>query len=237
VNKYVHNHLVKNKNGIKINGNTYYTGLEIVCKKHNTTKGRLFVNYTYRIKNIDNNKFTIQDEIEKNEFTFPIDKIRTHFKLPYANTCYSVQGMTVNNNVCIFDCNTPHVDRNYIWTAITRCNALNNIHIFVHSDEEVQRLEQSKINQYLRLKIEHYKEQDKTANRKFKDDDYIDVETINKLLDEYEYKCPNCMQPFETQIDDGYVKSNITVQRNNNELPHVKNNCSLLCCHCNCSLK
>jgi hypothetical protein len=145
--------------------------------------------------------------------------------------------MTVENKMCIFDTNTPYVDRNFIWTAITRCNYLNNVEIFVHSGKEVERLEQSKINQYLRFKIDNYKEQDKTANRKFKDDDYIDVETINKLINDYEHKCPFCKQPFEMFINDGVVRSNITVQRNNNLDAHVKNNCSLLCCHCNCSLK
>ena len=65
-------------------------------------------------------------------------KILSHLKLPYCMTVHSIQGLSIDDKVTIFDCNTPYVDRNYIWTAITRVRDLNNIRYFEHPDHEVQ---------------------------------------------------------------------------------------------------
>ena len=43
-----------------------------------------------------------------------------------------------------------------IWTAITRVRKLDNITYFEHPDHEVQRLCDSKLKQYLKLKTENY---------------------------------------------------------------------------------
>jgi len=47
--------------------------------------------------------------------------------------------------VTIFDCNTPYVDRNFVWTAITRVRHLQNITYFEQSGVEIKRLEDSKL--------------------------------------------------------------------------------------------
>ena len=78
-------------------------------------------------------------------------KLLSHFKLPCCLTCHSVQGLSIDDKVSLFDCNTPYVDRNYVWTAITRVRDLDNITYFEHSELEVRRLEDSKLIQYLKL--------------------------------------------------------------------------------------
>lgn len=52
---------------------------------------------------------TIIDPVENEEFTLTNDEIK-NFKLPYANTCDSVQGLSIKDKIIIFDCNTPYVD-------------------------------------------------------------------------------------------------------------------------------
>ena len=99
--------------------------------------------------------------------TFDFSILR-HFQLPYCNTCYSMQSATITEKYTVFDCNTPYVDRNFIWTALTRATDLKNITIFEHSIEECQVLEESKKKQKITLKIEGYKAQDKQAKRSFK---------------------------------------------------------------------
>ena len=76
--------------------------------------------------------------------TFDI-KYLSYFKLPYCMTVHSVQGLSIDDAITIFDCNTPYVDREFVWTAITRARELKNITFFEHSANEIKRLEESKL--------------------------------------------------------------------------------------------
>ena len=76
--------------------------------------------------------------------TFDIQFL-TYFKLPWCLTAHSVQGLSIEGSVTLFDCNTPYVDRNFVWTSITRVRDLKNITFFKHAPEEAQRLEDSKL--------------------------------------------------------------------------------------------
>ena len=53
-----------------------------------------------------------------------------------------MQGLSVDEEICIFDCNTPYVDRHFIWTAVPRARDLKKVIYFHHSDNEVKRLEE-----------------------------------------------------------------------------------------------
>ena len=103
------------------------------------------------------------------------NKILKHFKLPSCLTCHSVQGLSIDDKVTLFDCNTPCVDRFSVWTAITRVRDLENITYFEHSNDEVEALEESKLKQYLKLKIDGYKRQDMDAKRQINKDKCIDL--------------------------------------------------------------
>ena len=81
--------------------------------------------------------------------------------MPYANTCDSVQGLSIDNKITIFDCKTPYVDRYFIWRALTRSTDLNNVQIYEHSKEEVMSLKRSWVRLYFNQKIQGYKQQDK----------------------------------------------------------------------------
>ena len=160
-------------------------------------------------------------------------KILSHFKLPYCMTVHSVQGLSIDDKVTIFDCNTSYVDRNYIWTAITRVRDLSNITYFEHSELEVQRLCDSKLKQYLKFKIDNYKKQDYDAKRNICQEKYIDVDWLSNKINNNEY-CPLCHCKYYTSLDEeNNVRCNISVDRINCELPHEKQNCHLLCIECN----
>ena len=97
--------------------------------------------------------------------------------------------------ICIFDCNTPYVDRNFIFTAVTRARDLKNVIYFHHSDNEVKRLEESRKIQYLKLKINYYKIQDMDAKRDIQRDLFIDVpwftNAINNIFFIFLFKYKN----------------------------------------------
>ena len=102
---------------------------------------KLYTNYSYIIKSINEKEFTVIEPVENIQMTFDIKVLTKHFKLPYCMTVHSVQGLSLDCEVTLFDCNTPYVDRNFIWTAITRVRELNNIVYFEHASDQIKRLE------------------------------------------------------------------------------------------------
>ena len=155
------------------------------------------------------------------------------FKLPYAQTINSVQGLSFDESITIFDSNTPYVSREHIWVALTRCRDMSKVQVFCHSKSEVEALTHSKLKQYFELKVDGYKKQDKKAGRQFTDSDFVDYEWIVNEYNRNKY-CPVCSQKYVLGVCDGQVESNITVDRISNDKSHTKDNIRLCCHQCNC---
>ena len=137
-------------------------------------------------------------------------------------TAHSVHGLSIDDRVTVFDCNTPYVDRFYVWTAITRVRDLDNITYFEHSELEVQRLCDAKLTQYLKLKIDNYKRQDIEAKRNVSNEKYIDIYWLSNKIDKNEY-CPLCHCKYSIALDEeNNVRCNIIVDHINCELAHKR---------------
>ena len=222
-------------------GSYYYKGLELVCKAHFTHKqARLYVNYIYTIQTINSKTFTVREPVEDVivEHIFETADIKKYFRLSYANTCHSVQGLSISEKITIFNSNIDsHVDRHYLWTALTRATDFNNVSIFIHGLAEVGRLSKARLMRYYNNKITSYKSQDAKKGRSIDDADYVDAEWIMAQYNKNK-TCSYCSIPFEFDVDeDELMTSNLTVDRINNDKPHTKAN-SCLCCHlCNVSKK
>jgi hypothetical protein len=210
----------------------FEVGQEVICRKYERIN-KLITNYKYRITKMKKQDVVITDEVDNISYKITPQILLNHFKLPYAVTCDSVQGITKDEPITIFDSNTPYVDRKYLWTAITRVKKLEDITIFIHSKAEVERLTESRLNLYLKQKVESYKSQDKKALRNYIDEEFIDAKWINQKFEENKY-CLFCKKHYELFLDeDSNVVSNITVDRINNTLAHTKANSQLCCHHCN----
>ena len=197
---------------------------------------RLFVNYTYVIVKINSKTMELNEPVANTKIVLPISML-SKFKLPYANTNHSVQGLTIEKAFTIFDINTPYINRNWIWTSITRTDDLNKIVVYEHDIDEVNSLTASKMKQYFDMKVGNYKLQDKKANRNFNVDDYVTSDWIRTTRRAQNNKCYICKCALELCLDDGKVTSNVTVDRIDNNLAHIKTNCKLSCIKCNCSRK
>ena len=145
-----------------------------------------------------------------------------------------VTGLSLDGPITIFNINTPYVDKYYVWTAITRATDFSLVTIYQHSKNEIESLTRSKIKQYFEFKVQAYKNQDKNCNRAFKADDYVTAEWIGDMYANLTVdSCVVCHEPYQTYIENGKVKSNLTVDRIDSSLPHTKDNCRL-CYHlCN----
>ena len=125
-----------------------------------------------------------------------------------------------------------------MWVALTRCRNLSDLTVFIHSDEEVKRFLESKIKQYYSFKVENYKIQDINANQTWVDAEYIDTKFIMDQVKLYNMKCSYCLKDIQVFInEEGNVFSDLTIDRKDNKIAHIRLNCKLCSLTCNISKK
>ena len=74
--------------------------------------------------------------------------------------------------------------------------------------------------------------QDKIAKRKFNIDEHINY---NELYEQYkkQKQCIHCNVPFELILTkNNKINSNVTADRKDNTIAHIKNNCVFSCAEC-----
>ena len=121
---------------------------------------------------------------------------------------------------------------------MTRSRDLNNVIVFINSDEEIAMYTDLRIRQYYKFKIENYKLQDDMKNRKYTNEEFIDTKWIENRIETKGLKCEMCCKDFEIYIDtENNVNSNLTIDRLDNSKAHIKSNCQLACLLCNISKK
>ena len=115
----------------------YYIG----TNKINKEEIKIYVNFQYVLDEInvllnyfifhnmntyEKINFGIEHYREKKYITTYI--LKDHFDYSYCKTCHSAQGLSIDNDIAIFDCNiSPYVDKNFIYTAITRVRDLTRL--------------------------------------------------------------------------------------------------------------
>ena len=83
------------------------------------------------------------------------------------------------------------------------------------------------------MKINYYKIQDMDAKREFIKESYIDVPWFTEAINTAD-RCTLCNCSYYMVLDESNnIMCNISVDRLNNESPHHKDNCHLLCIECN----
>ena len=232
ISSYINRSIFKNKDDFNI-------GQNVVCRKYFKNKAMtLNTNYTYKIISFLKGIYKIKDETNNIVYDISTNLMQNNFILEYCRTIDSMQGASVSEKMTIFDLNLPYVSKNHIWVAITRARSLKNLQIFIHPENEVKSYTYARIRQYFNMKIQNYKNQDNKAKRDFKAEDYIDENFIFQQQKKTNNKCSYCLKDLEIFIDnDNTVKSNLTIDRVDNKLPHIKSNCKICCFMCNVSKK
>ena len=203
----------------------YRVGDELICRKTlQLKKQKTYVNYTYSIIQINETSMILNDDDEDIEVS--IEMIEKHFKLPYARTCSSVQGMTINENITIWDFWNNFVNKYWLYTAITRTTELSNVRIFTGKQKDLTDMLKEKIVKMIKF----HKESDAKACREW-NGDYIDVEYVLEELKNTS-NCKYCGEPIDITGNECF-----SVDRINNDLAHIKSNCQIICVTCNVSKK
>ena len=141
------------------------------------------------------------------------------FKPSFCRTGHSLQGLTLKSEYCnIFDSTNWFASRNWVATAITRCQNLNICFCIRPRNQDVS------LDSVLDKKIRGYKQQDNKANR-----DTSELITLRQFKNKIKrgVKCVSCGVDMEI--------SNLTLDRIDNNLSHTNKNTVLMCLHCNVS--
>jgi hypothetical protein len=210
----------------KYHTSKYNVGDELICRKSlKLKKQRAFVNYTYTIMEIKETSMILNDDEE--DIEVDKDLIEKYFKLPYARTCCSVQGMTIDDKITIFDFGNYHVDKHWVYTAITRTTELSNVSIYLGKQKDPKEMLMEKITKM----IQHHKQADIKADRLDNWGEYITpsyaYDTLMKTSN-----CKYCLEPLDVMGDNCF-----SIDRIDNNLAHIKSNCQIICLNCNVTKK
>jgi hypothetical protein len=211
-----------------INGQTYYQGQKLVCRNGSLRVGasRLYTNYEYTIQSFSKEFISISDIFDNEVIHLPYSLLTaSNFIFSGANTCHSVQGMTYNKPIVIHDINFDMITPEWLWTAITRNTSLFDVFYF-----ETPSISIGSIKNTIEHRIEQHKDQDMKANRPITPD-YITVPWVMKRL-RHGIQCARCANTCD--IDSSNLNS-FSIDRLDNDLPHIESNCQIVCRHCNVS--
>ncbi|DAC81521.1 TPA_asm: PolB-S1H [Capsaspora MELD virus 1] len=216
--------------GVTVNGINYHVGDELVARCfHKMGKHKIQINYVYKITKINKKGLTIHEPLEQIDFNIPLDML-AKFTLNYCRTGHSTQGLTIDNEITIFDVNNPRITRKWLWTAVTRATKLDNVYICLNKINQ----EETDLVGFISTMIKSDKSMDKRAGRTFSDEEYIDFNYMKDMIFEQNFCCANCSTTLTIKHGMPWTAS---INRLDNELPHIKGNVNFVCIHCNKSIK
>ena len=208
------------KKGSKATRITKHSEYKVISFTDNHTPG-----YT-------DNLFTLVDESNDDDIAFLMSmKDLKNFSHPYANTGHSLQGATIDKPIVIFDSRFQHVDRKWLYVALTRSSDMDTVYVFDGKMEKKPQLNIRAIDD----KINGYIRQDIGGGRGYDEKNYVDVPWVLKQSKKQFHKCSCCSEVMNFENNGSDL--DWTIDRANNDLGHTKNNCSLMCHHCNITKK
>lgn len=201
-----------------------FEGLKIRSTTQINKKGlNIYRNFNYEVVSFDASSIIITD-ILKNEYTITYEILKNCFTKTYANTCHSIQGTTINEPTTIFIDFYARKNTKWIYTAITRLSNPELINIFY-----VKNTNEKPNSTVIQNRIDLHKKSD-MVRFAYDEEDFIDVDFVNTLLDKtFHHPCLFCGTTINA--------FNWSIDRKSNDLPHLKQNCHIICRKCNCTRK
>ena len=136
----------------------------------------------------------------------------------------------------IFDWNHFHASREWVWTAITRAERLDDVYFYVSDiNKDIEEFEKKVLDEYLDHKMQEHSYHDTKNDRDIDVDSYVKREWFKQY---YSKSCPGCGDTCTFEVTDhlrGRGKGNLTCDRLDNSGSHELENIQPLCITCNCN--
>jgi hypothetical protein len=246
INHYLHEKAVEGRDVVAVGGNSYYAGLELVCRRRldgiafadtsEKKRGVLHVNYTYVVVEAQTDALVL-DDLDGCRLRVPFSQALHHLAYSHAFTGHSQQGLSVDGAVTIFDykCSFEKdgrqcgVTAEWAYTALSRARDLDLLYVFVGKlGDDVDERE---VSIAIERKIYGHMCADKRAGRTW-DGDYITVDGVFQLWFQQGCKCALCDKGMQLAWRSGDHEQ-ASIDRIDNALAHIKSNCRLTCLQCN----
>ena len=146
---------------------------------------------------------------------------KTIFRLPYSQTCFVVQGDTIDEPYAIFDVTSPLADKKWFWTALTRCRSFKQVWVYVGAPLVSA--------DTIHVKLAGYATQDKTAGRV---GPLITRTEVMELMKTANFCCSICYGRVELCYEPGDAEQ-WSLDRINNDVAHTNTNVRLAHLGCN----
>jgi hypothetical protein len=181
------------------------------------------VNTRYTIKDVNTKGVLFTDETE-----IPFETLETNFIPNHSFTCHSIQGKSFREAIEIHDIFDHFITPNWIWVSLTRATKLSNVSI------NLMKSTQSLSGYDFQKMINNHKEEDAKHDRLI--DDFVNVEWINNQYNQQAGLCALCSHRINSKCESRDAL-NLSIDRLNNDVGHVKNNCQLTHVRCNIAKK
>ena len=212
------------------NNEKYYVGMQLLGKKTFKNKDcHIHINYTYTITEINKKECVLDDNETKHKIS--VDLLDKYLKLSYAITAHSAQGFTLKEKITVFDLYSHMVTIPWLYVAITRSRNLKDITLYWGKQQSIG---EKAIDSILKNRISGHLASD--SNKSFDKEQYITAEWIKEKINKT--KCCSGVNSKEcNRLFDYNDSESFSVDRINNELAHLKENCQIICVSCNKSKK
>lgn len=146
---------------------------------------------------------------------------RSDFVGIHATTGHSAQGSTIAEPFLIIGWDHSYADWRWVWTAITRCTRLEDVHFFTGEIKE-QRVA------HIKEKLRQYRATDDGKGHA----NDLTEEWVRKTLNDQRNQCGHCERLMTLDYKPGDLKQ-WSVDRRDNSRGHLQSNCWITCLSCN----
>ena len=166
--------------------------------------------------------FVLQNILTKKLVLVSEEQIHKKFVYPYARTCHSYQGNSIDDVLIVTGFHHLYNDMNWLYTAASRTTCFQNVWLIVDQKALDFRLDEYR---FLQTKIDGYIEQDQKKGFVLDMSRYVDCRWIELELKNTNGKCTYCK--------DDLGRETFTLDRIQVNLPHYRSNSVVCCLHCN----
>lgn len=221
---------------VRFEGRVYYVGQTLRCRIYHRTP-RIYINYTYIVSGFERKGGVVTGTCleETKAWPWALSLVKKLFIYDHANTCHSLQGMSAEGGISLFDVDAWCVSREWVYTALTRTTDLDAVFFWDPAAGTVSGLPvvlRSDFRQAMETKLAGYMAQDTAAGRTWAPEDYIDGDAIMTLHAAQDGRCAYCADSLPPRWK-AADRNQPTVDRLDNALAHIKGNCCLACLRCN----
>lgn len=205
-----------------------YKGLPIISRV--TMKDRSQLNNEEYIIEECNQENIICKSLERDNHVITIDTndFQKLFMMSYAISTYKAQGSTVTKDYTIYDWNDMNKKMKY--TALSRARRIDQIQI----NTNVSKSNYEEFKKTIENKIRGHKEYD-IQKGFYEEDKFITLPYIYALYKRHHGHCSRCCNEIKISNYESRDPLQISIDRYNDKIGHIKKNVCITCWHCNLS--